>query len=462
MSSPIRSLRLTFRYDDAGLRLVDRTPRRSPAPPTEQLDRDAPPGAIVLELRSARDEVRYRQSLVDPIPQSLEAGVGDGTFQRVNHARSSGGFSVVVPAPERGSVVVVSAGPAVVLAQPGLRAVSRPGRWRELCARERRLKTAMGVAHGTVIGTTKVVDHGPDEDKWCLLIAGDGFTSAEMSAFETVVADFVVFLESNLTGAVNWEKVNVIRLDVRSDESGADNPNCDDTIKVATYFDAEFCVSGLDRTLAIDESIAIDAANANFPEWDALLVFVNITNYGGLGGGGVAVASLDPVWSHEIALHEMGHAAFGLADEYPTWAGCASGETDRNVYDVAILGEPAEDNVTATLSPLKWADLVDPATPTPTTSNPDCTQCDTQASPVAAGTVGAFEGGRYYHCGIWRPEFNCRMNNLGIGFCAVCGSRIGSVLTCGITARRDTVLRRRGGVRRSVSSQRRRAASMAR
>lgn len=282
-----------------------------------------------------------------------------------------------------------------------------------------------------VTGTTKVVDNGPDDEKWCLVIAGDGFTSAEMGAFATVVDDFVVFLEANLTGVVNWDKVNVIRMDVESNESGADHPGCDTSIEVDTYFDAQFCIAGLDRTLEINESIAIDAANINFPEWDALLVFVNITEYGGLGRGGVAVASLDPVWSHEIALHEMGHAAFDLADEYDSWAGCNSGETTQNTYPVATEGEPVEENVTATLSPLKWDDIVDPATPIPTTSNPDCTQCDTQASPVAPGTVGAFAGGRYYHCGIWRPEYDCRMNNLGVGWCSVCSLRIGQVLTWG-------------------------------
>lgn len=288
----------------------------------------------------------------------------------------------------------------------------------------------MGVNDGTVVGTTKVVDHGPDEDKWCLVISGDGFTSSEMGAFETAVDDFVVFLETRLTGALNWEKVNVIRLDVESDESGGDNPSCDGTT-VDTYFDAEFCVSGIDRTLVIDEAIMIDTANTEFPEWDALLVFVNSTTYGGAARGGVAAASLDPTFSNEVALHELGHAAFDLADEYAYWSGCSSGETTQDRYDFATFGEPVEENVTATLAPLKWDVYVDPATPIPTSSNPDCTECDPQASPVAAGTVGAFEGGRYFHCGCWRPEFDCRMRTLGVGFCSVCSARIGSVLTWG-------------------------------
>ena len=292
----------------------------------------------------------------------------------------------------------------------------------------------MGINDGTVLGTTKVVDNGPDESKWCLVITGDGFTSSEMGAFETAVDDFVVYLEAELTGVLNWDKVNVIRMDVESDDSGADNMGGCSTPNppVDTFFDAEHCIAGLDRTLRVDESLVIDAANTHFPEWDALLVLVNSTEYGGLGSGGVAVASLEPVNKHRLALHEMGHAAFNLADEYEFWAGCSTGETTQNNYPVATAGEPVEANVTATLSPLKWDVYVDPATPIATTTNVDCSQCDPQSSPVPPGTVGAFEGARYHHCDAWRPEFDCRMRKLDSEFwCAVCSARVGSKLTWG-------------------------------
>ncbi|HKP45959.1 MAG TPA: M64 family metallopeptidase, partial [Pyrinomonadaceae bacterium] len=55
--------------------------------------------------------------------------------------------------------------------------------------------------------------------------------------------------------------------------------------------------------------------------------------------------------------------------------------------------------------------------------------CDPQPSPVAAGTVGLFEGADYYHCGVWRPEFNCRMRNLSQPFCGVCQQAIVKKLT---------------------------------
>lgn len=129
---PPRSLRLTFRYDADGLRLVARTPRGTPPPPTEPIEAAPPASAIVLELRSPDDQVRYRRFLVDPIPQTLEAGTREGGLRRVEHTRPSGSFTAVVPPPETGAVVVVSAGPAVRFAQPALRAAPGAARWREL------------------------------------------------------------------------------------------------------------------------------------------------------------------------------------------------------------------------------------------------------------------------------------------------------------------------------------------
>ncbi len=85
-------------------------------------------------------------------------------------------------------------------------------------------------------------------------------------------------------------------------------------------------------------------------------------------------------------------------------------------------GEPSEPNVTldADRNTNKWRDLIATTTNMPTTKNVDCTQCDPQASPVASGTIGAFEGAHYYHCAVYRPAFDCRMRTLGQPFCEVC------------------------------------------
>jgi len=40
-----------------------------------------------------------------------------------------------------------------------------------------------------------------------------------------------------------------------------------------------------------------------------------------------------------------------------------------------------------------------------------------------------FEGADYFHCGVYRPEFDCRMRNINRPFCAVCQQVIVKKLT---------------------------------
>jgi IgA Peptidase M64 len=223
--------------------------------------------------------------------------------------------------------------------------------------------------------------------------------------------------------------INVFRIDVTSTDSGADDPTaCGGSGATArTYFDATFCGDGQNqRLLVVNNTTALDTADAQVPQWNVVLVVINSSVYGG-SGGAVGTYSL-AAGAEEIALHELGHTAFGLADEYEYFRGCASGETDRNNHPAV---EPAEVNVTINTdrATLKWGHLVAAATPIPTTTNANCAQCDPQASPVAAGTVGLFEGAHYYDCDSFRPEFNCKMRALGNPFCAVCRERIRTVLT---------------------------------
>ncbi len=53
-------------------------------------------------------------------------------------------------------------------------------------------------------------------------------------------------------------------------------------------------------------------------------------------------------------------------------------------------------------------------------SNPNCSQVYSRASTATAGTVGLFEGAHYSHCGAYRPEYDCKMRNLGVPLCRVC------------------------------------------
>ena len=158
------------------------------------------------------------------------------------------------------------------------------------------------------------------------------------------------------------------------------------------------------------------------------MVIVNSTIYGG-SGGGVGTFSL-AANANEIAIHELGHTAFGLADEYPYYAG--GNETGHDHHPTV---EPTEPNVTINTqrSTLKWGWAVAASTEIPTMRNPNCAQVDSRPSPVPAGTVGLFEGAHYYHCGAFRPEYDCKMRALGVPFCRVCSqtihARIGPLTT---------------------------------
>jgi hypothetical protein len=285
----------------------------------------------------------------------------------------------------------------------------------------------MGTGDGTVLGTTKIVDHGSDANRWNLVLVSEGYRSTQMGQFQTDAQNFINTFFATAPFNTLQSAINVHRVDVTSTDSGANDPTaCGGSgANPATYFDASFCNSGVRRLLLVNNTTVLNVVNAQVPAWDVILVIVNSTVYGG-GGGAVGTMSL-AAGANEIGLHEMGHTAFGLADEYEYWAGCGV-DTNRNNHPAV---EPAEPNVTTNInrSTIKWGDLILASTPLPTTNNADCTLCDPQPNPLPAATVGAYEGAHYYHCDAYRPQFTCRMRMLNVPFCAVCRRVIVNELT---------------------------------
>ena len=289
----------------------------------------------------------------------------------------------------------------------------------------------MSASDGAIVSLTKIVDNGPASSRYNLVIVAEGYRDTELTQFEQDARDLVdrLFATAPFSEFEMRCRMNVYRLNVRSTDSGGDNPSSGscggDGSTARTYFDATFCAGGLPRLLGIDYGLAETTLNAQLPEWDSAVVIVNSTIYGGSGGARIAVTSKNGDWRN-IAIHELGHSAFNLADEYEYWSGCGL-DTDRNNHPAT---EPGEANVTidSNRATNKWRDLVAATTAMPTTSNADCTMCDPQANPVPAGTIGTFEGAHYYHCGAFRPAFDCMMRNYA-AFCAVCRRRIREVIT---------------------------------
>ena len=285
------------------------------------------------------------------------------------------------------------------------------------------------MSNGAIVGTTQIVDHGPASKRWNIVIMGDGYQAAQLGQFATDVDRIVATLFATAPFDSLRQAINVFRVDVSSADSGAADPvACGGTgANPRTFFGARFCGDGqIQRLLVVEDRIALATAQQQVPQFHLAMVIVNSTIYGG-SGGAVSVFSLAR-GAEEIALHELGHSAFNLADEYQYWAGCgvdAPGTHDRHPPE-----EPQQPNVT--IDPdrarIKWASLVQAATPMPTTVNPNCETCDPQPSPVPPGVVGAFEGAHYHHCGAFRPAFNCRMRGLGFPYCGVCQAIIRATL----------------------------------
>lgn len=286
----------------------------------------------------------------------------------------------------------------------------------------------MGVGDGTVIGATKILDNGDPGERFNLVLVAEGYKQSELNVFHS---DCQFFMDG-LFGTVPYNKhrcaINVWRVDVASKDSGADDPAaCGGTgATPKTYFDATFCTGGVPRALTCNTSLVLTTVSSLVPEFHSAQVIVNSPKYGGTGGtvgvSSTATKKADGTavdW-REILIHEMGHSIYGLADEYAYYQGCEFSENNHYTG-----GEPDQPNITA--SPVaagKWNDLIN-TSPLPTTHNPDCAHCPPEINPPPAeGLVGTYEGAGYYHCGMYRPSYNCKMRKLDEPFCAVCRREI--------------------------------------
>jgi hypothetical protein len=281
----------------------------------------------------------------------------------------------------------------------------------------------MSSSDGYIVGTTKVVDHGPDNIRWNLVIIGDGYRESDLTKYHRDVQNFLTEFCKTPPLDELFCGINVYRVDVVSTDSGADDPGCagGTAITVNTYFDATFCTNfagtPLDRLLTVDTSLALSVASAQVPLRHQVLCIVNSSKYGG-SGGAIATCSTDPA-AAQIAIHELGHSAFGLADEY---GGDGTGTP---------AGEPPEPNVTRNTNrgTNKWRALIAATTPMPSDCDSSCSgsTCVPPLTPPPAGAVGTYEGAIYSNCNTYRSLPSCYMRDYG-PFCPVCAGVIRQIL----------------------------------
>lgn len=272
----------------------------------------------------------------------------------------------------------------------------------------------MSTSDGHVLDSTKIVDNGPDSDRWNLVIVGDGYSETELTKYHTDVENFLTILRATAPFDELFSGINVFRIDVVSRDSGADDPGCPTgpVVTADTFFDATYCslfgTTVMERLLTINTTLALSVATTLVPLRHQVLCIVNASKYGG-SGGTMATCSTHPAAAH-IAIHELGHSAFQLADEY--------GGT------LVATGEPGAPNVTLNTdrSSNKWRALISPTTPMPSQCEGTCTAstCVAPSTPPAANAVGTYEGGFYSNCNVYRPFPNCKMRGVSAPFCPVC------------------------------------------
>jgi len=278
---------------------------------------------------------------------------------------------------------------------------------------------------GEFLDATTLLDSGDPAQKIDLVFLGDGFTRDQQDLFNAKV-DLAVheFLNAHPLFALR-SAFNIHRVNVASPESGTDKfSSCggestgDSDQQRRTAMDSGYCAGGGGTVyrcmLTSNDALALDFA-ARAPDDNIVIVLVNDSGHGGCARGPLTFFTIEDDFE-EMAVHEMGHAIFGLADEY---------QYDKE--DTYTGAEPTQPNVTRETSrdALKWADLLLADTAVPTQAHG--TACSVSNLPGRAfpeDIIGTFEGAQYRRCALYRPEYFCRMRESQRAFCSVCRRQI--------------------------------------
>jgi hypothetical protein len=300
---------------------------------------------------------------------------------------------------------------------------------------------------------------GPPEEKFDLLLIGDGYTAAQRDRFEADARRLLAALFAREPWKSRSADVNVWGLCPPSDQPGVSRPSTGQhrRSRVGASYDA----FRAERYVLTFENRALRDV-ASFAPYEALAILVNGETY---GGGGIfnlfATVAAGSRWAPYIFVHELGHSVAGLADEYFTSDPVYTPATERI--------EPWEPNVTADPGGAKWADLVTPglARPSPWPKEAFTKRArelqekrkairarngpekemdehflvqqreETALLSPLKGKVGAYEGANYEATGYYRPQADCVMFTRDeVPFCAACQRALSRVLDLYATPRR--------------------------
>jgi hypothetical protein len=251
-----------------------------------------------------------------------------------------------------------------------------------------------------------------------IAVLSEGFLPGEMKDFRDAVFDIVKELNATQPFRRRRDRIHIVRIECTSLASATQlrrltNPPAGYINK--TPFDVRFRTTVARGMSGNRDAVhAVVRATPGVPPVSAMVVLVNNTEHGGEADGDVAWMTLDD--TAPTFVHELGHAGFGLADEYE-YQTATAGEAPRTYSG----GEPVAPNITTqqTRATIPWRAFFKPTgVAIPTTSGP-CQFDHPVVSGTPSGAIGLFEGGSGHACGVFRPSATCKMREHG-DFCAVC------------------------------------------
>ncbi len=426
------STRLNFEYHDRDIELVSWNRLKKISPPSDPMENYEDESGWWVILTDGRGNVVYRQVIHNPIRIDKElfsyGRKGGVSWEIPNAAEQNAEFSVLVPdIPTATHLSLYGSFEEDEVSVPSWEILTLELGLEDLELDIETLAAPRDLEEGRLVGITKLVDNGSSTEQWNLVLLSEGYRESEIPDFRQHSEDFVSKLKATPPFTELWDLINVYLVNVASIDSGiADPKNPQDNPR--TYFDARFYNFALnDRLIVANQDLALLVVRQNVPEYNVAMMIVNTKLYGG-SGGTVAVFSAHPQ-SAKIGIHEMGHSAFGLADEYE-YAG--SNGLIGNHYS----GQPrSESNIATSIerAKLKWGHLIDQELEIPFFRNPNCNDFSPNPPPHLTGKVGAFEGAFHHHCGVYRPEAFCIMRSLGHkSFCKVCADRIRRIISSNV------------------------------
>ena len=246
-----------------------------------------------------------------------------------------------------------------------------PGTSEAARAAERTLPSAL-------LGSCKLVDNGPSENRVDVVLFGDGYELDHQKAFDKLAADVPPFFDRVEVFREYWSYFNFIRGVCLSAEAGVDG------------FGREYDTLFNAHTLGTDAGhVGIDVGRVHellrqIPGSDGIAVVYVKLGVLGTGGGGVAT-----IGGREegTTVHEFGHAFAGLGDEY------ASHTHKRGAPSDGINVAASEDEERC-----PWRHWLEARHP----------------------SVGLYEGACGQPQDAWRPTASGCVMNDGQEFCPVC------------------------------------------